>query len=37
MLQDIIDTAKEKMRKSCEVYERDMMSIPFHMLNLLLL
>ena len=27
MLQDIIDTAKEKMRKSCEVYERDMMSL----------
>ena len=27
MLQDILDTAKEKMKKSCEVYERDMMSL----------
>ena len=27
MLQDIINTAKEKMKKSCEVYERDMMSL----------
>ena len=27
MLQDILDTAKEKMRKSCEVYERDMMGL----------
>ena len=25
MLQDVINTAKEKMKKSCEVYERDMM------------
>ena len=25
MLQDILDTAKEKMKKSCDVYERDMM------------
>ncbi|QTE72355.1 ribosome recycling factor [Clostridiales bacterium FE2011] len=27
MLQDVINTAKEKMKKSCEVYERDMMSL----------
>ncbi|MBO4471738.1 MAG: ribosome recycling factor [Clostridia bacterium] len=27
MLQDIINNAKEKMKKSCEVYERDMMSL----------
>ena len=27
MLQDILDNAKEKMRKSCEVYERDMMGL----------
>ena len=27
MLQDILDTAKEKMKKSCEVYERDMMGL----------
>ena len=27
MLQDILDTAKEKMRKSCDVYERDMMGL----------
>ena len=27
MLQDILDTAKDKMRKSCEVYERDMMGL----------
>ena len=27
MLQDVLDTAKEKMKKSCEVYERDMMSL----------
>ena len=27
MLQDIINTAKEKMKKSCDVYERDMMSL----------
>ena len=27
MLQDVIDTAKEKMKKSCEVYEREMMSL----------
>ncbi len=27
MLQDILDTAKEKMQKSCAVYERDMMSL----------
>ena len=27
MLQDILDTAKEKMKKSCEVYEREMMSL----------
>ena len=27
MLQDIIDTAKEKMKKSCDVYERDMMGL----------
>ena len=27
MLQDVLDTAKEKMRKSCEVYERDMMGL----------
>ena len=27
MLQDVINTAKEKMKKSCEVYEREMMSL----------
>ena len=27
MLQDILDTAKEKMKKSCDVYERDMMGL----------
>ena len=27
MLQDVLDTAKEKMKKSCEVYERDMMGL----------
>ena len=27
MLQESIDTAKEKMRKSCEVHERDMMGL----------
>ena len=27
MLQDILDTAKEKMQKSCAVYERDMMGL----------
>ena len=27
MLQDILDTAKDKMRKSCDVYERDMMGL----------
>ena len=27
MLQDILDTAKEKMKKSCNVYERDMMGL----------
>ena len=27
MLQDIINNAKEKMKKSCEVYERDMMGL----------
>ena len=27
MLQAILDTAKEKMKKSCEVYERDMMNL----------
>ena len=27
MLQDVLDTAKEKMKKSCEVYEREMMSL----------
>ena len=27
MLQDVINTAKEKMKKSCAVYERDMMSL----------
>ena len=27
MLQDILDTAKEKMKKSCEVYERDLMGL----------
>ena len=27
MLQDILDNAKDKMRKSCEVYERDMMGL----------
>ena len=27
MLQDILDTAKEKMQKSCDVYERDMMGL----------
>ena len=27
MLQDILDTAKEKMHKSCAVYERDMMGL----------
>ena len=27
MLQDILDNAKEKMRKSCDVYERDMMGL----------
>ena len=27
MLQDILDTAKDKMKKSCEVYERDMMGL----------
>ncbi len=27
MLQDILDNAKEKMRKSCEAYERDMMGL----------
>ena len=27
MLQDILDNAKEKMRKSCEVYERDIMGL----------
>ena len=27
MLQDVINTAKEKMKKSCAVYERDMMGL----------
>ena len=27
MLQDVLDTAKEKMKKSCAVYERDMMGL----------
>lgn len=27
MLQAILDTAKEKMKKSCDVYERDMMGL----------
>ena len=27
MVKDIMDTAKEKMQKSCAVYERDMMSL----------
>ena len=27
MLQEILDTAKEKMKKSCDVYERDMMGL----------
>ena len=27
MIQDVLDTAKEKMKKSCAVYERDMMSL----------
>ena len=27
MLQDVLDTAKEKMKKSCAVYERDLMSL----------
>ena len=27
MLQDVLDTAKEKMKKSCDVYERDMMGL----------
>ena len=27
MLQEVINTAKEKMKKSCEVYEREMMSL----------
>ena len=27
MLQDVLDTAKEKMQKSCAVYERDMMGL----------
>ena len=27
MLQDVINIAKEKMKKSCEVYEREMMSL----------
>ena len=28
MLQDILDTAKEKMKKSCEVYERERHADP---------
>ena len=27
MLKDVLDTAKEKMAKSCAVYERDMMGL----------
>ena len=27
MIQDVLDTAKEKMKKSCAVYERDMMGL----------
>ncbi len=27
MLQDILDTAKDKMKKSCDVYERDLMGL----------
>ena len=27
MLQDVLDTAKEKMKKSCDVYEREMMNV----------
>ena len=27
MLQEVLDTAKEKMKKSCDVYERDMMGL----------
>ena len=27
MLQDVLDTAKEKMKKSCAVYERDLMGL----------
>ena len=27
MLQDVLDTAKEKMKKSCAAYERDMMGL----------
>jgi len=27
MIQDVLDTAKDKMNKSCAVYERDMMSL----------